>query len=190
MTKLKLASLINPIGIFGLILFSSCKDNLTSVDLSKDYFPLQVGNYWQIDYMGTMTIDRVISLDGKDYYRMLQVVSTRTDTTYYRKDSNGNVYTRKLKTEEGLMLDFNAPLNQFYYSSTIGGKLLKKDGEVILGNSTLRSCYVFYIDPRPAWTDDEYTLSLAPGIGYVFIHGGYSCKLLKARINGIERTFQ
>jgi hypothetical protein len=183
------------IAVVQLMLFTSCQKSLQTGNLDGDYFPLQVGNYWEFNFIGTKTIDEIVTLDGKEYFRMVSAYSTFRDTTYYRKTSDGKVYSRKLKTAEGLMYDFRAEVKDSWKNGDMTITLNKIDGEKDLGTLKLKNCYVFYQDPKLSWADDEYIWWFAPGIGFVYYYalgGVYNQNyiLKKSRINGVETTYE
>jgi hypothetical protein len=193
--------------IIGLVLLASCvKDAVTST--SVDYFPLQVGNYWNLSSIGTRSIDTIVSLNGINYYRMVHVQVgptgiTSRDTTFYRKTTDGKVYERGTKsTDEILKFDLGAnsdqtwtyakdptiSINTYPWNATLKSVI----DTVQLGNNTIRNCYRYYYD-IPQGADEETTIWLAPGIGFVkeFYSGGTIDRksLTKVRINGIVRQF-
>jgi hypothetical protein len=181
------------IAALGFGLFTSCEENLKSADL--DYLPLQVGNYWEFNVIGTKTIDTVVTLDGKEYFRMVSAYYIFRDTTYYRKTSDGKVYSRKRNTEEGLLYNFKAEVKDSWKNGTMIVTLNKKDEEKELGGHTIPNCYVFYHDPKPTMADDEYTWWFAPGIGFIYefaLGGPYNQNFIlkKARINGVETSYE
>ena len=199
----RLIYLIYSVTIIGLMLFTSCEENLKeenveNENLNLDYLPLQEGNYWELNYVGTRSINGIVMIDGKEYFQMINTASwtsvPRKDTTYLRKTADGKVYSRTLKSEESLLYDFKAALNQSWQNGTMRVTLNRTEGEKYLGNLKIQNCYSFYCDPRPQSADDEYDIWLAPGIGFVYVNysgGVYNQNyiLKRARINGIERSF-
>lgn len=189
-----------------LILASCVKDAV--VDSSQDYFPLQVGNFWELSIVGTRTIDQTVTLDGKDYYRMVSVRvwpngTTSKDTAFYRKSSDGKVYQRGTKsTDEILKFDLTAVVGQPWsyakdptrsfnphpWNVTLNSNI----DTTVVKNYTIENCYRYYFDLLQM-ADDEYNVWLAPGIGIVRerYSGGTPDRIAikRARINGIERVF-
>lgn len=192
----RIFSFIGPLAVIGMLLFTSCGKKLESGGTNSDYFPLQVGNYWEFNQMGTKSIDRIITLDGKDYFRMISVFSNlMKDTLYLRKTSDGKIYSRKLTSAESLLYDLYAPVNDSWQNGEMKVTLTKIDQEKVLGNTTVKHCLVFYCDPRLMMADDEYTWTLAPGIGYVYyfaLGGTYNQNFIlkKALINGVETSYE
>jgi hypothetical protein len=200
----KLISLFNSVGVIGLFLTVSCtKDAIT--DPGKDYFPLKVGNYWELSYLGTRTIDQIVNLGGKDYYRMVSVTTwpsgtTSKDTVYYRKTTDGKVYQRDKTANEILKYDLTASQGQMWHYTTVNqifplpwnATLQNKIDTVMVNGSTLETCYRYYFD-YPQMADEESAIWLAPGIGVVMERwtGGVSQRIAikKARINGVDIVF-
>jgi hypothetical protein len=196
-------SKLHSIALIGLISLASCAKDAVD-DLSKDYFPLQVGNYWEFSPYWTDSIDKIEKLDGNDYYRMVSAdCKTRSylDTVYYRKTADGKVYKRsKRTTGDILKFDLAAQVGQTWnyilpgpYQSLPWNATLKSNTDIIpLGNDTIINCYRYFFD-IPQMADEEECWLLAPGIGFVVKNnyngwlGGY--KLKKVRINGIVREF-
>ena len=187
--------------MIGILILASCKKD-DDYDLSKDYLPLQVGNYWEFQEW-TDSIDNIVKMDGNDYYRVLYRrynANSYSDTVYYRKTSNGKVYMRsKFYPEDILRFDLNAQIGQTWeYINTWNldrpwkVTLQSKIDKIQLGNDQIKYCYRYYFD-IPISIDDESCRWLAPGIGFVlesnaqWTSGAY--RLTKVRINGVERQF-
>jgi len=181
------------------LIFTSCKkDNDINSKLSMlesdNYFPLSVGNYWKLDYIPRRTIDKTEQLDGINYYRMI----SEYDTAYYRKSTDGKVYSRTKSTNEILKFDLKASVGDTW-TYKVGNSeytwdvtLTSKTDTIKLNNCTFNNCYRFYYD-IPQLADEEYVVWLAPGVGFVeeFYLGGTADrkKILKASINNIEIEF-
>jgi hypothetical protein len=200
----KLISLFNSIAVIGLFLTVSCKKDAVT-DSSKDYFPLKVGNYWELSFLGTRTIDQIVNLDGKAYYRMVSVTvwpsgTTTKDTVYYRKTADGKVYQRKKTASEILKYDLTASQGQMWHYTTDNpiyplpwkATLQNKIDTVMVNGNTLETCYRYYFD-YPQSVDEESAIWLAPGIGVVrerWTGGGpQRIAIKKARINGVDIVF-
>lgn len=179
----------------------SCKkDNDNDIDSklrmldSNDYFPLHIGNSWSLDFIPERTISKVENLDGKDYYRL----TSEYDTVFYRKSSDGKVYSRTKTTNEILKFDLNANVGDTWtYKSdksnyTWNVTLTSKSEAVELNSYTFHNCYRFYFDV-PQLADEELIILLAPGVGFVeevYLGGTSDRKILKqVKISGIEIQF-
>jgi hypothetical protein len=200
----KSISFISSIAVIGLLFTVSCKKDAV-FNSGKDYFPLNVGNYWELSFRGTRTIDQIVNLDGKDYYRMVSVTvwpngSTTKDTVYYRKTADGKVYQRDKNTSEILKFDLTASKGKMWHYTTENpiyplpwnATLQNKTDTVVVNNNTLENCYRYYFD-YPQTADEESAIWLAPGIGVVreeWIGGPANrIAITKARINGILKEF-
>jgi hypothetical protein len=201
----KSISFISSIAVIGLFLTVSCTKD-TVIDSSKDYFPLKVGNYWELSYIGgTRTIDQIVNLDGKDYFRMVRVIvwpngTTTNDTVYYRKTADGKVYQRNKTTSEILKFDLTAVKGEMWHYTTENpiyplpwnATLQNKTDTVVVNNNTLETCYRYYFD-YPQSVDEESAIWLAPGVGVVrerWTGGGpQRIAIKKARIDGILKEF-
>jgi hypothetical protein len=178
----------------------SFKTNNLSIP-SADYLPLQVGNYWELgDKVTTLTmlIDKIETLSGIDYYRLLL---NHKDTLYFRKTADGKVYERGKSATEVLKFDFSVSQGdswsyaidpestdalsaRFPWNVTFQSKV----DTVQRSNYTFQNCYRYYYD-QVQEADEEYFWCLAPGIGFVKQTGtgwGISIRVKKVIINGVE----
>lgn len=192
--------------LIGLFVLASCTKD-AALPVSVDYFPLQVGNFWEMSFVGTRTIDQIVTLDGKDYYRMVSVRVWKSgtvtkDTVFYRK-VEGKVYQRGTKsTDEILRFDLSASSGQTWtypkdpattFNPHPWNVTLRTVSDTVhLGNDTLRSCYRYLFD-IPQSADEESNIYLAPGIGIVkevWLGGSPDRIALKrSKINGIEKIY-
>lgn len=155
----------------GLVLISlfflsiSCSKNTDSElnpgSTSDDYFPLETGNYWQWQYFPKIEVIQTKELAGKIYFAMASV----NDTVYYRKENN-KVYSRTKNTNEALVFDLGAKVNDTWISNSYTVKLVSKTDSIRIGNTLYTHCYSFFFD-IPQIADEEYMIWLAPGIGYI-----------------------
>lgn len=174
---------------------------------SDSYLPLQVGNYWNFvptglsnsDYNLHREITGKAILQGHEYYLLVSTSSNNDysykDSLYLRVDNNGYVYSRRS----------NSTLEDNYF------RLKGKDGDswtyaindhdkatiwvnnvdVEINSTTLKDCKAYNYDV-PNWADEEYTRTLAKGIGFVKEYSnawGMGEILKSARINGNEIDF-
>ncbi len=161
---------------------------------NEDYFPLHLGNFWELTKIPKMTIDTNETLDGKNYFRMV----TAFDTVYYRKTTDGKVYERTKASDEILKFDLSANADDTwtYHDETFEEgwhvTLVSKTETVELDGVTFENCYRFYFDV-PSWADEAHSIWLAPGIGIIeqsFAYGTAGGKVLeKAKIDGVELEF-
>lgn len=166
------------------ISLQSCEKDEKAITLSSDYLPLEIGNYWQLDHSEKKEVVSKTILDGKDYYLLRYL----NDTSYYRVENN-KVYVIEHTDKESLKFNLSARVNATwnYHSQTV--KLVSKTDTIVINNKKIANCYHFYFD-NPIWVDDEHSIWLAPGIGFIQEQCG-ECpypfrKLDKAKISGLE----
>lgn len=168
---------------------------------TSGYLPLEVGNYWDFrNAAGTsqqVTYHREVKgkaqLNGHEYYLITSHAvdqPSTADSLYYRVEENGDVYTwRRNWTNEML---------QYKLAADDGDKwsYLMDEGdtmEVIMTTTTLDAgsrnisdCKAYHYN-APNWADEEYTVTLARGIGFVREFSdawGMGMTLAKASIGG------
>jgi|GEM_PF-1134885 len=200
--------LINLIVVVTLLTFNSCKKTISTTDINDDYFPLAVGNYWELSHRGTYTVDQIVNIEGKQYFRVTFASNLSTtlppirDTMYYRKTADGKVYKRDHATNEYLKFDFKATKGQSWNykrenvpiddNFTWKATLKSVSDTLHLGNDIIENCYRYYFDIFQM-ADEEEIITLAPGIGIVkeSYPGGWADRiaLKKVKINGVVREF-
>ncbi|HEY8937508.1 MAG TPA: hypothetical protein VIM65_19920 [Cyclobacteriaceae bacterium] len=181
------------------------KPDLSS--LSDSYLPLQVGNYWNFvptgisnsEYTLHKEITGKATLQGHEYYMLVSTSSgndySYKDTLYLRIDNSGYVYSRtsnsafevnafRLKGSDG---------DSWTYAINDRDKAIitLDDVDVEINSTMLKDCkaYHFNVDN---WVDEEYTRTLAKGIGFVKEYSdawGFGEILTSARIDGNEINF-
>jgi hypothetical protein len=181
----------------------SCEDNETKFELNGSrYFPLHVGNTWKLvpDNPSGAEITIVVTeealIHGKRYYKIHQVDRPATpdppsakyryfriddnDFVYVLSDSAGNVETNTLR--------LGAP-DKYKWKMSSTEVTVIKSNENINGHS-IDECKTYFYNNLSA-SDDEYAITLAPGIGYLRIDGsfGRASRLSSALINGVEYNF-
>jgi hypothetical protein len=174
----------------------------------NNFFPLQIGNYWELHAYGQNPVDNypvlkmeitaTESFSGVEYYLMVTksegVNGDYIDSVYYRTDQNGFVHQR-LKTGEIRNPYRLGASNGVRWRSS--GESTEKDMKVTyytdpieIGSTQLSNCRLFTFDMKE-WIDEEHYTTLAPDIGVVTMHSawGFRKDLKKAIINGIEYNF-
>ncbi|MCD6595392.1 hypothetical protein J7L68_06940 [bacterium] len=80
----------------GLVFFAGCSKDNTPAE-TPDYFPLALGNSWTFEviapdsagndsfYTEVQTVDHTTTHDSLDWYVVLAVTDSSTDSSYYRK---------------------------------------------------------------------------------------------------------
>lgn len=191
------------------ILMMGCDDDSSFETGSDNYLPLEMGNIWLFrslqgnnDYKIFKRVTAKVTLDDLFY---TEVVSGRTypdnigdstyDTTYYRVDDIGHVFFRRknsIMEENRFRLDAADGDNWTYPiegGDTVAITLSTVDLD--LSNKNLRNCKSYYYDVYQ-WADEEYTTTLAKGIGFAkeYSNAWGSGQILEsATINGREYDF-
>jgi len=188
-------------------LLSACDENTDLKTTSGSYLPLQVGNSWRFESTNPAAKDgfyfkRVmdtVTLNEHTYYEIVSGWSTSTediqDVAYYRVDDDGFVYILRLAN--------NYEENRFRLNATDGDTwsylIDDNDTAVIsltvspltIGSKELKDCKKYFYNVEN-WADEEYTITLAKGIGFVKEHSdawGQGSILKSATINGQEINF-
>lgn len=192
--------------IFAVVLImTACEcDEDPQPELSNDYLPLTIGNYWNfksVGYAGERLTEHrevkdYVTLNGKEYYLVVStplsdVASDQyRDTSYYRIDNAGFVYVYRksigleenryrLNAKDGDTWTYDFIDN--YIATMRLSELSKKIGDAEVEHS---KDYSFDVEQ---WADEEYTYTLAPGIGFLKEFSdawGGGQELKSARING------
>lgn len=194
---------------FCSILLVGCDDDSSFETGSDNYLPLKVGNAWIFkslhdnnDYKTFKRVTAEITLDGLLY---AEVVSGRFypdnnlddstyDTTYYRVDHNGHVYSRrKNRVVEENRFRLHAAEGETWTYPIENSETVVMTVSIVdldLGNKNLHKCKAYYYDVGQ-WIDEENTTTLARGIGFVkeYAVWGTGYVLESANINGREFSF-
>lgn len=183
-------------------LMSACNnDDPERKQLSSDYLPLEVGNYWDFRGVGTKTNDIVLhrevtgvaDLNGHEYYMVISKVpsnATIIDSAYYRIDDDGDVFIyRKSMEIEELKYKLRAGDGDSWSYTYINNDVMDVTlhlGPVDTSSKTVDNCKNYYFDVQQ-WADEEHTNSLAPGVGFIREYSnawGSGIILSKASIGG------
>lgn len=190
-----------------MIVAIGCDDHNDFNLTENNFFPLQVGNYWEFhpfphpssdETVVKMEITSTQEFSGVEYYLMVRKsegpYGVYIDTSYYRTNEMGFVFQRlktgefvnpyRLGARDGERWSSSVPANGVDVS-------VRYIDEPITVNSTLlANCRVFAYD-KEEWIDEEYWTTLAPGIGIVTSHSawGFRRDLKRAVINGVEHNF-
>jgi hypothetical protein len=121
---------------------------------------------------------------------------TYRDSSYYRIDRNGFVYIYRKSSpdyeDNRFRLDGNA--NDTWSYPVEGGdqaQVTLTVGTITVGNVAFTNSKSYYYDVTP-WVDEENTITLAPGIGFVkeYSNSGWLDQTIKsAKINGRVYNF-
>jgi hypothetical protein len=176
-----------------LIMLSACKKDSESTKLGSDYFPLSVGNNWQLEHCTLREVKGKATLEGKEYYSMI----IGNDTTYYRESDN-IVWVKNPATGESPYFKLSAnvhdtwkfPSNAIETAWNIS--LESKTDTITINGHMITNCYRFYFD-IPLMVDEEHYVCLAPGLGYIEENCGFCAypklQLQHARIDGNNISF-
>jgi hypothetical protein len=169
------------------IFYSSCRKESTYYPIYGDYLPMQVNNYWDFEHVSKISISGTNIIDNKTYFQFL----SGTDTSYYRKE-NGKVYVRRSYETEALLYDLTAKEGDVWQYHNWNVKMVSKKDTLLVNNAKVPNCYQFFFD-IPGAIDDEHSIWLAPGIGFIRMNCGeclYPTNyLVKAKINNVEISF-
>jgi len=190
----------------------SCADDEVFVSPEKSstsYLPLEVGNYWEFKPLDVAMEDVLLhrevvgmaDINGHEYYLITsRYVETEgrspgyVDSTYYRVQSNGDVYTyRKGMAIEELRYKLLAADGDGWSYPFIDGQMhvTVNVGTVQTELNTVDGCKHYYFDVEQ-WADEEHTNSLAPGVGFIREYSnawGLGMILIKASIGGSVTAF-
>lgn len=192
--------------IFSVLLgLVACDKNDNPTPEMNDYLPLAIGNHWDFraaraDNDRTIEHREVVDyvdINNKKYYLLVSIIfpvegPSYKDSAYYRIDTNGYVYVYRkdagpeanlyrLGSTNGDTWTYKTANND---DATMRVSELDKDIEV----AVVRNCKDYSFDVEQ-WTDDNYTYTLAPRVGFLKEYndawgGG---KIVKsASINGKE----
>jgi hypothetical protein len=187
------------------LLHQSCDDNHPKVTIKDDdYFPLQIGNYWEFSTAhpggDATSFKREIvgktEIQGMEYYTFVStnLNNQYRDTIYFRKDEQQHVYRRVKLEPEINVFRLNAAEGEHWKFGNINDAeydVMVNVLEIQLGSEHLSNAKVFSYDASQL-ADEEYYVTLSKGIGFS-IEGsyawGFTSTLQRARINGLEYTF-
>lgn len=170
-------------GIITCLLLNACKDEVVRLnELTNEYLPLTVGNYWNLDKFGLRKITETKVFDGKTYYAVTQ----SHDTSYVRNEGDKIIEYDQGKTS--VLFDLTANVNDTWQYRKYTVTLSSKTETITIDGQVIKNCYQFYFD-IPASADEEHTIWLAPGIGFIQqqCHGeciGGKWKLKEMKLDG------
>ena len=187
--------------------FSACDDDDSNEGAVNSYLPLKIGNYWEFvnipeigtEYTQRTEVTRVLSFNNNEYFELVTFQKSGDqayrDTTYYRITQQGYVYTfrRGWTLEENPMRLYADDGDTWKYSTNYHAEAtitVDEIDDLELGDEKLDDCKSFSYDVEQ-WADEEHSIVLAPGIGFVqrLVGFGISSRLVKASVNGKEYTF-
>jgi hypothetical protein len=176
-------------------------DTLSKKEMSSEYLPLEEGNFWDFKAVKGSTNEVVqhrevkgtALINGREYYLIIssaQAGQPWLDSAYYRVESNGNVYVyRRSAASEELKYKLFAGDGDtwsFEVNNDDQMDVTVHVGAVTTGATTIDDCKAYYFDVKE-WADEENTVTLAPGVGFVREYSdawGMGIILTKASIGG------
>ena len=188
-----------------LLFFAACDcDDEPTPELTNDYLPLAIGNYWDFKSTGQPVneivehreVEDYVTLNNHTYYMIVSTFFSETrsalnkDTAYYRIDNQGFVFVYKKShgiEEKRYKLNGNDGDTWSYpfVNNYIADMRLSERAKTI-GNHEVLNCKDYLFDVAQ-WADEEYTYTLAPGVGFIREFSdawGMGQELNRARING------
>jgi hypothetical protein len=167
-----------------LIFVSSCEKNDDKITLTNNYLPLEIGNNWKFDFSEKKEIVGSKVIGDKTFY----LIQYENDTVYYRTE-NDKVYVIEYEDNESVKFNLSAKVNDTCNYNSYLVKLISKTDTVLVNDTKFVNCLHFYYD-IPGVVDDEHSIWLAPGIGFVQEQCGECLhqikKLDKVKIGGHE----
>jgi hypothetical protein len=177
-------------------------------ELTNEYLPLAVGNSWDFNAVGQpellvehREVEDYVTLNGKQYYA---VVSThlsevwsghRRDTSYYRIDEDGFVfvYRKSIGIEENRyrLQGKHGDTWSYGYVDNFTANITLSELTKKVRDVEVDHCKDYSFDIQ-AWADEEYTYTLAPGVGFLREFSdawGGGQELKAAKINGRRIEF-
>jgi hypothetical protein len=141
--------------------FISCTKDDEPETKTLNYLPLKTGNYWQLfDSPRTEVLGSTVK-DGKTWF----LVTRGTDTSLYRFENN-RIFVIEDNLSSALMFDLSAGVNDSWNYHDWKITLSSKSDTIRLKDTVLTDCYEFFFD-IPGYVDDEHSIWLAPGLGFV-----------------------
>jgi hypothetical protein len=196
--------------LLSALAFSGCDHNDVNEKMAatKDHLPLQVGNYWDFQSFGNSQtgtqvhreVAALTTINDHEYYLLINSAVngeySYKDSSYYRIDDQGFVYIYRKNT--GTLEDNRFRLNgkdgdawSYPYQDNGEAHVNLSVSSLTIGNKEVANCKSYYFD-IPSWADEEYTITLAPGIGFVKEYSnawGLGQTLQAAKIDGQVFTF-
>jgi hypothetical protein len=168
---------------------TSCHKDDKIITSTNEYLPLEVGNYWILDYSGKKEIIGTKTINNKTYFILLY----QGDSSYFRIENDKVYAIENSEMKESVKFDLSAHVNETWNYDSWTVKLLSRSDTITINNKKIANCYRFYFDV-PLLSDEEHSISLAPGIGFIQEQCGFCIhqvrKLNKARIRGREIEYK
>ena len=189
------------------MIFSACHSDDSNEPISGSYLPLQIGNYWNFEgneLNSNSKIHREVvalaTIENLEYYLVVNSATNGNysykDSSYYRVTNDGNVYIYRKNSDgpEDNRFRLNAKDGDTWsYSKGSDGvaNITVSVSSLTLNGKEIGNCKSYYFDMQN-WADEENTIVLGPGIGFVKEYSdawGLGYTLKSARINGQDFNF-
>lgn len=141
-------------------MISSCEKDEGAIPLIFDYLPMEVGNYWQLEFSERMEIIGTKTINERNYF----IVVHNNDTAYYRND-NDRIFVIESIHDEALKFDLTANESESWSYGLWTVTLISKSDTIEIKDKKIANCYHFYFD-IPIMVDEEHSIWLAPEIGF------------------------
>jgi len=197
--------------LFFSTILLACDDSPVNIESdnthANTYLPLQIGNSWIFESTNKdlndshyfKRVTATVDLNDHTYYEIISgwgtAVENILDTAYYRVDDNGFVYIlrRANNSEENRFRLYGQDGDAWSYPLDNYGEanVSLSITTLYIGIKKLKACKAYYLDVA-GMADEEYTITLASGIGFVKEYSdawGQGSILMKATINGREINF-
>lgn len=167
---------------------------------STDYLPLEIGNYWDFksvngaseDVVQHREVKSVVQMNNSEYYLVTSSYPDSqgaVDSAYYRVGDDGNVHVyRRTADREELRFKLLAGAGDAWTYPAFDDVMTVTTsvGPLQMKGGTVENCKHYYYNVD-TWADEEHTITLGPGIGFVreFSNAwGQGIILTKASIGG------
>ena len=137
------------------------EDKPTVIKPENDYLPLANGNYWKMSHGEKWIIDGTKVVDGREFF----ILKDDEHEFLYHKEG-GKIWVKEFDDPPGVKFDLDANVNDTWKYNKWNIILISKTDSVTIHNHLICNCYHFYLD-IPLMTDDEHSIWLATGIGFV-----------------------
>lgn len=186
--------ILSALFLMSLALASCQKDHSTKIELTSDYFPLKVGNYWNLEFAGKYLVKESRILNGIEYFEIINDYGT---STFYMIRDN-KIYARELAigNKEEMKFDLTAETNDTWVYGVGSVTLTNRNATITIGDLQVDSCLQFDFYNKNL-IDYGGSIWLAPEIGLIqqtcqecFGSAFKTMKLIKVNINNKEIEFK
>jgi len=101
-----------------IMYIAGCTQTPGDIQLSDEYFPLQIGNKWYYEstlgYSYEIKVTDTVRTNGYLFYMLERKDDRGSTSSYYARYSNKKIYHKFNDIDEILFVDFKAPLGDSY----------------------------------------------------------------------------